>query len=217
MSTTWVKSKPVFLVRWIGLSFIGWLIGIFCVFWVGDLQSSYWVEIYSYSPLLESLSLMAVWLPLGIVIGAVQSIELRHLKTNPVSWILASGLGWWAPVIAGYLCFESGLYWAVPLFPILGVLITGLSIGASQVYALGTSFSKPKILLISNVLGFGVLAFFLGWVFPSETSILDWIALLFIGTITTSLPSGLSLLLERREQGPKFPASEEFGNIQNAG
>lgn len=219
MSTAWAKSKPGFLARWIGLSFMGWLLGMFCVFWAGDLQSSYWVEIYSYSPLLETLTSMAAWLPLGIVIGAMQSIELRHWKTNPISWILASGFGWWIPVTAGYLWFESGLYWAVSLFPLLGILITGLSIGAFQVYALGISFSKRKILLISNVLGFGVLACYLTLVFPTETFILDWIALLFVGTITASLPSGLSLLLlfEGQEQRPKFPASEEFGDIQNAG
>ncbi|HLO14523.1 MAG TPA: hypothetical protein VK206_06830 [Anaerolineales bacterium] len=218
MSTRLAKNKQIFLVRWISLSFIGWLIGIFCVFWAGDLQSSHWVEIYNYSPFLERLSSMAVWLPLGTLIGAMQSIQLRHLKTNTLSWVLASAFGWWIPVTVVSLYFESGLYWTVPLFPILSILITGLSIGASQIYALGRSFSKPKILLISNVLGIVVLACFIVWIFPSETSILDWITFVFIGTLTTSLPSGISLLrFERREEGSNISVSEEFNNIQDAG
>ena len=244
MSDWLAKSKRFILKKWIGLSIIGWLIGLLFGFWLEELHQTHEVAIYNFSPFLHDFLSMAAWIPLGALIGFMQSRQLRHWKINIFSWVFASAFGWWIPATISSLYLENGFYWVAPLFPILSILIIGISTGIFQTQALGKSFSRPKLLIASNVLGIFALAIFMVWVFPidSGTSLFDtifyalynslgfqklffyrdfmaivsWITLPFIGTLTMSLPIGI-LLLNGNIESSKEQTSEKLIEMSTTG
>ena len=223
MSDESKHTSVSFLTKWLLLNMLGWIIGTFTVVTLNLLYQKFDVEISNFSPLLNYITMIAIWFPFGFLIGFVQSYQLSQWKIKKSSWIFATTFGWWLPAVIIFSYFESGFYQPNPISPLVGVIIIGASLGASQAFAIRSVFVSARLWVTVNALGACALLLLHSYLlFPSYsyhstiyekliyklfaesnqplyyflTTFTEETGIMFfplIGTLTIALPTGLLL------------------------
>ena len=219
-----IKHIDFSLTKWTVLNMVGWIVGTFTVVILNFFYTRFDFEINNFSPFLDFIITIALWLPIGFTIGFIQSYFLSQGNIKKSVWVYATTFGWWIPAVILYLYSESGFYQPNSFSPIIETLIIGACLGASQAYLLRIDFWRTGVWITTNALGVCALVFLHSHVlFPSysyHSTIYERIVhnlfaqtnqplyyflstfteeigiafIPFIGALTIALPTGLLLV-----------------------
>src|SRR5512145_3046405 len=211
MTNTAKFSRSIFF-RWMGLSILGWIVGVFSTIFL--------IYIYNFLPPLDSVIIeLFIWLPLGFSIGILQSLQLKQWSIKLPAWTWITAFGWWA--ISFY--FDVDVFDSPQLGGIVLLIVLGTLLGISQALTIKNIFSRSALWVLVTVLGVCALVFLqFHLLFPpysyhatlyerfiyqlfaesnynlyvSLSTFSEEISILvfpFIGTLTTAVPTGLLL------------------------
>ena len=178
------------------LNILGWVIGVFSSIFLIFLYSSTGLApaILSFSDSLASFLGFFVWLPLGLGIGFLQSLQLKQWGIKLSSWIWVTTVAWWGVSFF----FDVDIFYYPTFSPFVVLIFFCTLLGASQAFMIRNVFSKPGLWILANILGISALLFlqFHLWFSPYVTTYHEEVAILvfpLIGTLTTAVPTGLLL------------------------
>ena len=149
-------SHSIFF-RWMGLSTLGWVVGVFSTIFLIFLYSGtgFNTDIYNFSPLLDSIIGIFIWLPLGFSLGILQWLQLRRWSVKLSWWTWITAFGWWA--ISIY--FDGDVFYSPQFGSIILLIILGTLLGVSQAFILRNVFSRSELWVLANVFGVCALVF----------------------------------------------------------
>lgn len=183
--------------RWLVLNIVGWTIGVFLsVFPVYILiVTGAGRTLYGRAISLAGLIMLVNWIPLGVSIGYMQTLQLKQWGVNSRWWIVFSTIGWWV----GSFFFKFDAFDFSIIGPII-VTLFGTLFGVSQAYLLRKVLSRNGLWVLATTLGImGLLYLEFHILFYPPLNIYNhsmavW-AFPFLGLFTTAFPTGY--LLER--------------------
>lgn len=159
-----------FIRKWIKANLIGMLVGVLVgpiLFYLVIRPQIEYLNHANFShpfnaSLFDILSEFFVWAPIGVSLGVVQQNLLRAWKIKPLSWIIATSLGFGLPTILiawvspriNWMFVHSELGSSiVSALNMVEPLIVVLTIGALQVWLLRNSVTKPSLWIWSHIVG----------------------------------------------------------------
>lgn len=139
--------------EWAGYNFLGWLLGMI----LGPVLYYDILSPYIRHGLHEKLEPLIISVPIGLFLGVMQYIKLRHWKISPMAWIGATALGFGIPITLISWFLQSFFGNDVPLLAAAGTaVLAGLLVGGLQAALMRRSIVKPGLWML--IYGLGLLA-----------------------------------------------------------
>jgi hypothetical protein len=205
------KEQRRFLVQWSILNLFGWLIGFCFVFIIGMSLETIMHFAWKHNMTSYFGEAVLIWFPLGLCLGLLQWVKLRHIGINLLAWTFASLIGGVVLIIlfSWVLKFNSFEYqtkydihdWVLTLGSAISFPIGGAIFGGIQSIILREHVTRTDMWIKAYVIGlllppiaaptaYLVKSFFLDFLYSNELYSLvnmRWFLFFSFLIITTSI------------------------------